>query len=146
MVTLFAYLVDKKTHCSLVSPWSSSWDSVFSAGPWEMRLQRSLTTKKVLSFCRNCPKRILRSYANLVSYSIKSKIPCRLSFWFLLQLVHTLSVSLNKVGDLRYYDGDLQSARSYYARSLDVRRNSVKEHSAVASQVIAMLTCCRVVH
>jgi hypothetical protein len=59
----------------------------------------------------------------------------------LLQLVHTLSVSLNKVGDLRYYDGDLQSARSYYARSLEVRRNSVKEHSAVASQVIQMLRC-----
>jgi hypothetical protein len=54
--------------------------------------------------------------------------------------VHTLSVSLNKIGDLRYYDGDLQSARSYYARSLAVRRNSVKEHSAVASQVISMLS------
>jgi hypothetical protein len=52
-------------------------------------------------------------------------------------MVHTLSVSLNKIGDLRYYDGDLQSARNYYARSLDVRRNAVKEHSAVASQV-----CC----
>ncbi|XP_062182488.1 protein NCA1-like isoform X2 [Phragmites australis] len=52
-----------------------------------------------------------------------------------LELVHTLSVSLNKIGDLHYYDGDLQSARSYYARSLDVRRNAVKEHSAVASQL-----------
>jgi len=50
-------------------------------------------------------------------------------------LVHTLSVSLNKIGDLRYYDGDLQSARNYYARSLDVRRNAVEEHSTVASQV-----------
>ena len=58
-----------------------------------------------------------------------------LSFYVHLQLVHTLSVSLNKIGDLRYYDGDLQSARNYYARSLDVRRNAVKEHSAVASQV-----------
>lgn len=57
-----------------------------------------------------------------------------------LELVHTLSVSLNKIGDLRYYDGDLQSARSYYARSLDVRRNAVKEHSAVASQVIDLAT------
>lgn len=53
----------------------------------------------------------------------------------LLQLVHTLSVSLNKIGDLRYYGGDLESARSYYARSLDVRRNAVKEHSNVPSQV-----------
>ncbi|XP_006643640.1 protein NCA1 [Oryza brachyantha] len=57
-----------------------------------------------------------------------------------LELVHTLSVSLNKIGDLRYYDGDLQSARSYYARSLDVRRSAVKEHSAVASQVIDLAT------
>ncbi|CAM0148814.1 unnamed protein product [Urochloa decumbens] len=57
-----------------------------------------------------------------------------------LELVHTLSVSLNKIGDLRYYDGDLQSARSYYARSLDVRRNAVKEHSTVASQVIDLAT------
>uniref|UniRef100_A0A453E000 Uncharacterized protein n=1 Tax=Aegilops tauschii subsp. strangulata TaxID=200361 RepID=A0A453E000_AEGTS len=38
----------------------------FSVGPWEMRLQRSLTTKKVLSFCQNCPKRIL-------SWSIRSQ-------------------------------------------------------------------------
>ncbi|CAL4989547.1 unnamed protein product [Urochloa decumbens] len=57
-----------------------------------------------------------------------------------LELVHTLSVSLNKIGDIRYYDGDLQSARSYYARSLDVRRNAVKEHSTVASQVIDLAT------
>ena len=57
-----------------------------------------------------------------------------------LQLVHTLSVSLNKIGDLRYYDGDLQSARSYYSRSLDFRRNAVKEHSAAASQIISKLS------
>ncbi|KAF8664751.1 hypothetical protein HU200_054471 [Digitaria exilis] len=57
-----------------------------------------------------------------------------------LELVHTLAVSLNKIGDLRYYGGDLQSARSYYARSLDVRRNAVKEHPAVASQVIDLAT------
>ncbi|KAL6595530.1 hypothetical protein ACP70R_047870 [Stipagrostis hirtigluma subsp. patula] len=57
-----------------------------------------------------------------------------------LELVHTLSVSLNKIGDLHYYDGDLQSARSYYARSLDVRRNAVKENPAVASQVIDVAT------
>ncbi|KAG0522142.1 hypothetical protein BDA96_07G011300 [Sorghum bicolor] len=63
------------------------------------------------------------------SAEILSKLPTKD-----LELVHTLSVSLNKIGDLRYYDGDLQSARNYYARSLDVRRNAVKEHSAVASQ------------
>jgi len=49
--------------------------------------------------------------------------------------MHTLSVSLNKVGDLKYYDGDLQSARSYYTRALDVRRNAVKEHANSTSQV-----------
>ena len=49
------------------------------------------------------------------------------------------SVSLNKIGDLRYYEGDLQSARSYYARPLDVRRSAVREHLAVASQVISVL-------
>lgn len=52
-----------------------------------------------------------------------------------MQVVHTLSVSLNKVGDLRYYAGDLQSARSYYVRSLEVRRQAVKDHSNVSSQV-----------
>lgn len=49
--------------------------------------------------------------------------------------MHTLSVSLNKIGDLKYYDGDLQSARSYYMRSLDVRREAAKENSNVSSQV-----------
>lgn len=56
-----------------------------------------------------------------------------------MQVVHTLSVSLNKVGDLRYYAGDLQSARSYYVRSLEVRRQAVKDHSNVSSQVILSL-------
>ncbi|KAJ6853308.1 uncharacterized protein M6B38_250300 [Iris pallida] len=53
-----------------------------------------------------------------------------------LELVHTLSVSLNKIGDLSYYDGDLQSARSYYSRALDVRRDAVKEHKDASSQVV----------
>lgn len=57
-----------------------------------------------------------------------------------LEVVHTLSVSLNKVGDLRYYAGDLQSARSYYVRSLEVRRQAVKDHSNVSSQVIDLAT------
>ncbi|OAY76195.1 uncharacterized protein LOC109709284 [Ananas comosus] len=65
------------------------------------------------------------------SAEILSKLPTKD-----LELVHTLSVSLNKIGDLRYYGGDLESARSYYARSLDVRRNAVKEHSNVPSQVV----------
>ncbi|XP_042435013.1 protein NCA1-like [Zingiber officinale] len=53
-----------------------------------------------------------------------------------IELVHTLSVSLNKVGDLKYYDGDLQSARNYYAKALDIRRNAVKENSKLSSQVV----------
>ncbi|MBA0665082.1 hypothetical protein Goklo_004997 [Gossypium klotzschianum] len=35
-----------------------------------------------------------------------------------------------------YYDGDLQAARSYYLRSLGVRRDVIKNNSRVASQVI----------
>lgn len=52
-----------------------------------------------------------------------------------LQVVHTLSVSLNKIGDLKYYDGDLAAAKSYYSRSLAVRRDTAKDHSDVPSQV-----------
>ncbi|KAH0469127.1 hypothetical protein IEQ34_002359 [Dendrobium chrysotoxum] len=51
-----------------------------------------------------------------------------------LELVHTLSVSLNKIGDLRYYDGDLESARTYYIRALDVRRDAIMERSNVSCQ------------
>ncbi|KAF5189556.1 E3 ubiquitin-protein ligase chfr, partial [Thalictrum thalictroides] len=53
-----------------------------------------------------------------------------------LEVMHTLSVSLNKIGDLKYYDGNLQTARSYYSRSLDVRRNAVKVHSNIPSQTL----------
>lgn len=52
-----------------------------------------------------------------------------------LQVAHTLSVSLNKIGDLKYYDGDLAAAKSYYAQSLDCRRDTAKDHSDVPSQV-----------
>ena len=62
-----------------------------------------------------------------------------LSIYFLkfifLQITHTLSVSLNKIGDLKYYDEDLQAARSYYFKSLNVRRDVVKHNSNVPSQV-----------
>ncbi|RVW44950.1 Protein NCA1 [Vitis vinifera] len=51
-----------------------------------------------------------------------------------LEITHTLSVSLNKIGDLKYYDGDLEAARSYYSQSLDVRRNAIKDRSNVPSQ------------
>ncbi|KAF3448762.1 hypothetical protein FNV43_RR09475 [Rhamnella rubrinervis] len=52
-----------------------------------------------------------------------------------LEVTHTLSVSLNKVGDLKYYDGDLQAARSYYFRSLNVRRDAAK-NDPNASQIL----------
>lgn len=53
-----------------------------------------------------------------------------------VEVLHTLSVSLNKIGDLKYYDGDLHTARSFYSRSLDVRRDACKVHSAVPSQTV----------
>ncbi|KAK3010104.1 hypothetical protein RJ639_012444 [Escallonia herrerae] len=53
-----------------------------------------------------------------------------------LEIKHTLSVSLNKIGDLKYYDGDLQAARSYYSQGLNVRRNAIKHHSSVPSQIL----------
>lgn len=57
-----------------------------------------------------------------------------------LEIAHTLSVSLNKIGDLKYYDGDLQSARSYYSQALDVRRDAIKHHSSVPSQILDIAT------
>ncbi|XP_042499716.1 protein NCA1-like [Macadamia integrifolia] len=53
-----------------------------------------------------------------------------------LEVKHTVSVSLNKIGDLKYYDGDLQGARSYYYRSLDVRRTAIKDRSDAPSQTL----------
>nr|XP_009765281.1 PREDICTED: E3 ubiquitin-protein ligase CHFR isoform X2 [Nicotiana sylvestris] len=47
-----------------------------------------------------------------------------------LEITHTLSVSLNKIGDLKYYDDDLEAARSHYIKALDVRRNAIKQQSA----------------
>ncbi|GAB4855229.1 hypothetical protein Ancab_023854 [Ancistrocladus abbreviatus] len=53
-----------------------------------------------------------------------------------MEITHTLSVSLNKIGDLKYYDGNLQASRSYYVRSLDVRRDAMKSHPTVPSLVL----------
>ncbi|EEF36838.1 protein NCA1 [Ricinus communis] len=50
------------------------------------------------------------------------------------EVMHTLSVSLNKIGDLKYYDGDLEAAKSYYSRSLNVRRDAIEHHPHVSSQ------------
>ncbi|KAG9134766.1 hypothetical protein Leryth_001075 [Lithospermum erythrorhizon] len=51
------------------------------------------------------------------------------------EVTHTLSVSLNKIGDLKYYGEDLESARSYYLQALDVRKDAMK-HQAAPSQVL----------
>ncbi|GAB2218879.1 hypothetical protein Drorol1_Dr00002111 [Drosera rotundifolia] len=53
-----------------------------------------------------------------------------------MEITHTLSVSLNKIGDLKYYAGDLQASRVYYLRSLNVRRDAVKKHPDVPSLVL----------
>ncbi|KAJ0255339.1 Protein NCA1 [Hirschfeldia incana] len=53
-----------------------------------------------------------------------------------LEITHTLSVSLNKIGDVKYYDGDIQAARSYYIRALDVRRDAMKHHPNALSQIL----------
>ncbi|KAK9057683.1 hypothetical protein SSX86_022519 [Deinandra increscens subsp. villosa] len=53
-----------------------------------------------------------------------------------LQVTHTLSVSLNKIGDLKYYEGDLKGARNHYFRALDIRRNAIKDSSKAPSQVL----------
>lgn len=58
-----------------------------------------------------------------------------ISLYIVSQITHTLSVSLNKIGDLKYYDGDLQASRSYYFRSLNVRHDAVKDNPNVPSLV-----------
>ncbi|MCO5598489.1 hypothetical protein L7F22_052586 [Adiantum nelumboides] len=65
------------------------------------------------------------------SVEILSKLPEKDS-----EVIHALSVSLNKMGDLKYYADDLQAARAYYARSLDVRRSALQEYTVLSSQVL----------
>ncbi|XP_022957022.1 protein NCA1-like [Cucurbita moschata] len=52
------------------------------------------------------------------------------------EIIQTLSVSLNKIGDLKYYEGDLQAARSYYLRSLNVRQDWSKHHPDDPAQIL----------
>ncbi|KAJ8774212.1 hypothetical protein K2173_009643 [Erythroxylum novogranatense] len=53
-----------------------------------------------------------------------------------MEITHTLSVSLNKIGDLKYYDGQLEAARDYYVRSLNIRRDVMKRLPTVPSQIL----------
>eukprot|EP00250_Pteridium_aquilinum_P006041 c16028_g1_i1 orf=123-1163(+) len=70
------------------------------------------------------------SYYN-ESVDMLSKLPEKDS-----EVIHALSVSLNKMGDLQYYADDLQSARAHYARSLDVRRSALTDNTELSSQVL----------
>ncbi|KAK9813209.1 hypothetical protein WJX72_010640 [[Myrmecia] bisecta] len=47
-----------------------------------------------------------------------------------LEVAHALSVSLNKLGDLQHWCGDLAAARTYYAEGLQVRRDAVGSAAA----------------
>jgi hypothetical protein len=49
-------------------------------------------------------------------------------------VVHALSVSLNKLGDLKYYAQDLEAARTFYSRALELRQNSI-DVTVLSSQV-----------
>uniref|UniRef100_A0A7N0RFK4 RING-type domain-containing protein n=1 Tax=Kalanchoe fedtschenkoi TaxID=63787 RepID=A0A7N0RFK4_KALFE len=89
----------------------------------------------VLGMLGDCCRALGESESAVLHYEesveFLQKLPCEDQ-----EIVHTLSVSLNKIGDLKYYSGDLQSARSYYLRSLNVRRKAAKLHPNVSSQVL----------
>lgn len=61
-----------------------------------------------------------------------------------LEITHTLSVSLNKIGDLKYYGEDLKAARSYYFQALEIRRNAIKEHSLPAQIIDVAISVAKV--
>lgn len=109
-----------------------------AAGQREMLLRQLPTLKKVSSFCLNYPMKMQRSQFfptldfKLFLYLISFLMCVNLC---IPQLTHTLSVSLNKIGDLKYYDGDLEAARSHYFRSLEVRRNTMNNNPNDPSQV-----------
>ncbi|KAL3696286.1 hypothetical protein R1sor_010362 [Riccia sorocarpa] len=51
------------------------------------------------------------------------------------EVIHALSVSLNKLGDLKYYAQDLAAAHQYYLRALKLRQNAA-DLSKLSSQVL----------
>ncbi|CAM6129339.1 unnamed protein product [Calypogeia fissa] len=51
------------------------------------------------------------------------------------EVVHALSVSLNKLGDLKYYAQDLAAARTFYSRALELRRQAT-DLTKLSSQVL----------
>jgi tetratricopeptide (TPR) repeat protein len=52
------------------------------------------------------------------------------------EVVHALSVSLNKLGDLKYYAQDLESARAFYARALNVRLEATTDFTTLSPQLL----------
>jgi len=52
------------------------------------------------------------------------------------EVVHALSVSLNKLGDLKYYAQDLEGARAFYAQALDVRVEATQDFKTLSPQVL----------
>lgn len=48
--------------------------------------------------------------------------------------MHALSVSLNKLGDLKYYAQDLATARTFYSRALELRQQAT-DLTELSSQV-----------
>nr|GMD28147.1 protein NCA1 [Ipomoea batatas] len=53
-------------------------------------------------------------------------------------------VSLNKIGDLKYYDEDLQAASSYYFQALDIRRNAIKQYSQPSQTIDVAVSLAKV--
>lgn len=53
-----------------------------------------------------------------------------------VEVVHALSVSLNKLGDLKYYAQELEAARAFYARALNVRLEATTDFTTLSSQVL----------
>ena len=46
------------------------------------------------------------------------------------QVLHSLTVSHSKLGDLQYADGDLPAAQAGYRQSLGLRQRAFEEHQA----------------
>ncbi|KAJ7568228.1 hypothetical protein O6H91_01G024200 [Diphasiastrum complanatum] len=53
-----------------------------------------------------------------------------------VEVIHALSVSLNKLGDLKYYAEQFSSARDLYKRALDIRKNAIKDYQVLSPQIL----------
>lgn len=55
-----------------------------------------------------------------------------------LEVVHALSVSLNKQGDLCYYSGDLISAREFYVKALEARQTALRDKNSESNASLVL--------